>query len=115
MITTIEDDHGLVKSIALDGVSLLEKKTAEDIADATIRTFSTTQELVSNVKSAYVSALINRDTSLLAGMIEHDLHSLLYLPKEYWYQQFFMDFVIIFLVGLTDGLVHGLIFPFTGG
>jgi hypothetical protein len=82
MITTIENEHGQVKSIALDGVSLLEKKTAEVAADATIRTFSTTRELVSDVKSAYVSALINRDTSPLAGMSEHDWHSLLYLPKE---------------------------------
>jgi hypothetical protein len=45
MITTIEDEHGLVKSITLDGVSLLEKNTAEVTADAAIRTFSTTQEL----------------------------------------------------------------------
>ena len=65
MIATIENEHGQVKSIALDGVSLLEKKTAEVAADATIRTFSTTRELVSDVKSAYVSALINRDTSPL--------------------------------------------------
>ena len=36
MITTIENEHGQVKSIALDGVSLLEKKTAEVAADATI-------------------------------------------------------------------------------
>jgi hypothetical protein len=34
------------------------------------------------VKSEYVSALINRDTSPLAGMSKHDWHSLLYLPKE---------------------------------
>ena len=39
MITTIEHEHGQVKSIALDGISLLEKKTAEVAADATIRTF----------------------------------------------------------------------------
>ena len=36
MITTIEHEHGQVKSIALDGISLLEKKTAEVAADATI-------------------------------------------------------------------------------
>ena len=36
MITTIENEHGQVKSIALDGISLLEKKTAEVAADATI-------------------------------------------------------------------------------
>ena len=41
MITTIENEHGQVKSIALDGISLLEKKTAEVAADATI-----SQELV---------------------------------------------------------------------
>ena len=39
MITTIENEHGQVKSIALDGISLLEKKTAEVAADATIRIF----------------------------------------------------------------------------
>jgi hypothetical protein len=39
MITTIENEHRQVKSIALDGISLLEKKTAEVAADATIRTF----------------------------------------------------------------------------
>ena len=39
MITTIENEHGQAKSIALDGISLLEKKTAEVAADATIRTF----------------------------------------------------------------------------
>ena len=39
MITTIENEHGQVKSIALDGISLLEKKTAEVATDATIRTF----------------------------------------------------------------------------
>ena len=39
MITTIENEHGQVKSIALDGISLLEKKTAEVAADATFRTF----------------------------------------------------------------------------
>ena len=39
MITTIENEHGQVKSIALHGISLLEKKTAEVTADATIRIF----------------------------------------------------------------------------
>ena len=39
MITTIENEHGQFKSIALDGISLLEKKTAEVAADAIIRTF----------------------------------------------------------------------------
>jgi hypothetical protein len=63
MITTIENEHGQVKSIALDGISLLEKKTAEVAADATIRTFYAGA-------SAYVSALINRDTSPLAGTSE---------------------------------------------
>ena len=36
MITTIENEHGQVKSIALDGISLLEKKSAEVVAYATI-------------------------------------------------------------------------------
>ena len=39
MITTIEHEHGQVKSIALDGISLLEKKSAEVVAYATIGTF----------------------------------------------------------------------------
>ena len=39
MITTIENEHGQVKSIALDGISLLEKKSAEVVAYATIGTF----------------------------------------------------------------------------
>jgi hypothetical protein len=116
MITTIENEHGQVKSIALDGISLLEKKTAEVTADATIRTFSTTQKLVSDVKSAYVSALINQDTSPLAGMSEHDWHSLLYLPKGAGTKYFSWVLLFIVLVGLTDGLVHSLIFTlFSGG
>ena len=39
MITTIENEHGQVKSIALNSILLLEKKTTEAAADATIRTF----------------------------------------------------------------------------
>ena len=118
MITTIENKHGQVKSMALDGISLLEKKTAEVAADATIRTFCAGAS-VRRQESAYVSALINRDTSPLAGMSEHDWHSLLYLPKERRYFIFpmgFLIFVFLLLVGLTDGLVHGLIFTlFLGG
>ena len=39
MITKIEHEHGQVKSIALDGILLLEKKSAEVVAYATIGTF----------------------------------------------------------------------------
>ena len=70
------------------------------------------------VKSEYVSALINRDTSPLAGTSEHDWHALLYLPKERRYFTFlmgFLIFVLLLLVGLTDGLVHGLIFTLFPG
>ena len=76
MITTIEHEHGQAKFIALDGISLLEKKTAEVTADAAIRTLYA-GAIVADVKSAYVSALINRDTSPLAGISEHDWYSLL--------------------------------------
>ena len=50
MITTIEDESGRVRSIALDGVTLLKKKTSEAAAEATSDTFRSTRIIVSHVR-----------------------------------------------------------------
>ena len=50
MITTIEDESGRIRSIALDGVTLLKKKTSEAAAEATSDTFRSTRIIVSHVR-----------------------------------------------------------------
>ena len=79
MITTIEDESGRVRSIALDGVTLLKKKTSEAAAEATSDTFRSTSIILSHVRAAYVHALKNRT---LPGMDEKDWHNLLYVPRK---------------------------------
>ena len=79
MITTIEDESGCVRSIALDGVTLLKKKTSEAAAEATSDTFRSTSIILSHVRAAYIHALTNRT---LPGMDEKDWHNLLYVPRK---------------------------------
>ena len=55
--TTIEDESGRVRSIALDGVTLLKKKTSEAAAEATSDTFRSTRIILFHVRAAYVHAL----------------------------------------------------------
>ena len=58
MITTIEDESGRVRSIALDGVTLLKKKTSEAAAEKTSDTFRSTSIILSHVHAAYVHRIM---------------------------------------------------------